>query len=76
MKIRQPNHLQPTYANFTVLDSKRGEVILNLCFAEGDSQNATATVVHKVVFQTANFARLIEAGQELLDAEATRYRQT
>ncbi|MFC3833946.1 MULTISPECIES: hypothetical protein [Deinococcus] len=73
MKIRMPSHIPPTYANFTLLDAKRGEVVLNLCFAEGDEKNPTATVVHKVVFQTANFARLIQLGQELLDDEARRY---
>lgn len=75
MKIRQPSHVQPTYANFTVLDSKRGEVVLNLCFAEGDEHNPSATVVHKVVLQTANFAHLIQSGQELLEADAIRFGQ-
>ncbi|PNY81654.1 hypothetical protein [Deinococcus koreensis] len=73
MKIRQPSHVQPTYSNFTVLDSRRGEVILNLCFAEGDAQSSSATVVHKVVLQTANFARLVQLGQELIEADAVRY---
>lgn len=72
MKIRQPIHILPTYANFAVIDTKRGEVVLNLCFAEGDPQNPTATVVHKVILQTMNFAQLIEAGQKALAKEDLR----
>lgn len=76
MKIRHPGTVQPTYANFTVIDWKRGEVTLNLCFAEGDEQSPTATVVHKVVFHTANFERMIQAGREALDLHAMRYGDT
>lgn len=66
MKIRQPNHVQPTYANFAVIDTNGQEVILNLCFAEGNAQNAAASVVHKVVMSWDNFACLMEAGQDTL----------
>lgn len=66
MKIRQSNHMQPTYSNFAVIDTKGQEVILNLCFAEGDSNDPSASVVHKIVMSTEGFARLIQAGQEAL----------
>lgn len=66
MKIRQPNHVQPTYANFAVIDTKGQEVILNLCFAEGDAKTPSASVVHKVVMSVDNFARLLDAGQSTL----------
>lgn len=75
MKIRQPNHIQPVYANFTVLDSKRGEVILSFCLAEGDAKAPVATVVSKVVMQTANFERMVRLGQEQVEADNIRYGQ-
>lgn len=56
MKIRQLNHVQPTSANFAVIDWKRGEIILNLCFIEGAERNPSATVVHKVILGTENLS--------------------
>lgn len=73
MKIHQPSHVQPTYANFCAIDWKRGEVVLNLCFAEGDEQSPRATVVHKVVFRPEDFARVLKIGQEALDLHAMKY---
>lgn len=75
MKIRQPNHIQPLYTNFTVLDSKRGEVILSFCLAEGDAEAPVATVVSKVVMQTANFERMVRLAQEQVEADNIRYGQ-
>lgn len=75
MKIRQPNHIQAVYANFTVLDSKRGEVIISFCLAEGDAKAPVATVASKVVMQTANFERMVRLAQEQVEADNIRYGQ-
>lgn len=70
MKIRQPDHIYPTYANVVVIDPKRGEIVINLCFAEGEVKDPSICVVHKVVMTTENFERFIQIGQEALKQHA------
>ncbi|MCP2013223.1 hypothetical protein L1280_000351 [Deinococcus sp. HSC-46F16] len=73
LKIRASNHILPTYANFAVLDTKKDEVVLNFCFAEGDTKHPEAVLVHKVVMTPLNLQSLHTRIGELLEAYQMRH---
>lgn len=73
LKIRVSNHVLPIYANFAVLDTKKDEVVLNFCFAEGDSEQPEAVLVQKVVMTPANLKNLHVGIGELLEGYQMRH---
>jgi|GEM_PF-3652882 len=73
MKIRVPNTVFPTYANFAVIDHKKDEVILNFCLAEGTESDPEGILVQKVVMHPANLKRFHTTVGELLEEYQVRY---
>lgn len=73
LKIRASNHILPLYSNFAVLDTKKDEVVLNFCFAEGETDQPEAVLVNKVVMTPANLKGLHARIGELLEAYQMRH---
>lgn len=73
MKIKVPSGREtPEYSNFTVIDSKFGEILFHFCFSEGDETDL-GFVVRKLAMHPRNARNFCSALSTALKEYEERY---